>query len=234
MDIKINYIEKGEGFPFILLHGNGESSEYFTNQIDYFSIKYRVIAIDTRGHGKTPRGEKPFTLKQFAEDLKDFFDELEISKAIILGFSDGANIAMIFALKYPNYVDKLILNGGDLNTKGVKAYYQIPIHIGYIMTLIISKFNKKAVKKNEMLSLMVNQPNILPKELEKLSMPMLVIAGKKDMIKESHTILIHKSIKNSELCIMEGDHFIAKKKPEQFNNIIKNFLENVQNTTKVD
>ena len=234
MDIKMNYIEKGEGFPFVLLHGNGESSEYFKSQIEYFATKYRVIALDTRGHGKTPRGEKPFTLKQFAEDLKDFLDELEISKAIILGFSDGANIAMLFALRYANYVDKLILNGGDLDTKGVKSCYQIPIHIGYIMTLFISKFNKKAVKNNEMLSLMINQPNISPKELEKLSMPVLVIAGTKDMIKESHTILIHKSIKNSELCIIEGDHFIANKQSKQFNDNIKNFLKNVQKTTKVD
>ena len=72
MDIKLNYIEKGKGTPLVLLHGNGGSLECFRSQIDYFSKKYRVIALDTRGHGKSPRGDKPFTIKQFADDLKDF------------------------------------------------------------------------------------------------------------------------------------------------------------------
>lgn len=100
MDIKLNYIEKGEGTPLVLLHGNGGSLECFKSQIEYFSKKYRVIALDTRGHGKSPRGDKPFTIKQFADDLKDFLDDLGIKRAILLGFSDGGNIALTFALKY--------------------------------------------------------------------------------------------------------------------------------------
>ena len=88
--------------------------------MDYFSRNYRVIVVDTRGHGQSPRGTAPFTIAQFADDLKDFMDELDISKAVILGFSDGANIAMKFVLKYPERVKALILNGGNLNPKGVK------------------------------------------------------------------------------------------------------------------
>lgn len=59
-----------------------------------------------------PGGTASFVISQFADDLKDFMDELDISKAVILGFSDGANIAMIFALRYPERVTALILNGG--------------------------------------------------------------------------------------------------------------------------
>ena len=98
MDIKLYYQEKGTGEPLILLHGNGEDSSYFKNQIDYFQNTYRVIAIDTRGHGRSPRGDAPFTIEQFACDLYDFMQEHRISNAIILGFSDGANIAMRFAI----------------------------------------------------------------------------------------------------------------------------------------
>ena len=68
MDIKHYYIEKGQGEPLILLHGNGEDSTYFVNQIDEFSSYYRVLALDTRGHGQTPRGEASFTIRQFADD----------------------------------------------------------------------------------------------------------------------------------------------------------------------
>ena len=131
MDIALYYQEKGNKEPFILLHGNGENSSYFKNQIDYFSDRYRVIALDTRGHGKSPRGNEPFTIEQFSRDLYDFMEGLGISDAVILGFSDGANIAMKFAIKYPNKVRVLILNGGNLNPKGIKRTIQIPIEIGY-------------------------------------------------------------------------------------------------------
>ena len=55
MDISLYCEERGEGFPIVLLHGNGEDHTYFKNQLEFFSKKYRVIALDTRGHGKTPQ-----------------------------------------------------------------------------------------------------------------------------------------------------------------------------------
>ena len=89
MDIALNYVETGEGFPLVLLHGNGEDHTYFKRQMEPFSLKYRVIALDTRGHGKSPRGSAPFTLDQFAEDLREFLDQRGIAKCHLLGFSDG-------------------------------------------------------------------------------------------------------------------------------------------------
>lgn len=226
MDITLSYIDKGEGYPFILLHGNGESEEYFKHQIDYFSKQYRVIAIDTRGHGESKRGSKPFTLEQFAEDLKDFLDGLKITKAIILGFSDGGNIALLFTLKYPKYVEKLILNGANLHPSGVKNRVQLPIYIGYGMVSLISKVNKKVVVKKEILALMVHQPNIQKEELLEITVPTLVIAGKNDMIKQGHTEMIAEYIKNSRLCIIKGDHFIANKNSQLFNEKVSQFLLN--------
>ena len=114
MDITLNYAEAGAGFPLVLLHGNGENHTYFKRQMEPFSQQYRVIALDTRGHGKSPRGTAPFTLEQFAGDLKEFLDQRGITKCHLLGFSDGGNIALLFALRYPQYVEKLILNGANL------------------------------------------------------------------------------------------------------------------------
>ena len=131
MDIELFYRERGRGEPFILLHGNGEDSSYFEHQISYFGDRYRVIAPDTRGHGASPRGDAPFTIEQFARDLYNFMTAHSLPKAVILGFSDGANIAMRFAMKHPDMVKALILNGGNLNAKGVKRTTQIPIEIGY-------------------------------------------------------------------------------------------------------
>lgn len=225
-DIQLHYIDQGQGHPLILLHGNGESSEYFVHQIAHFCKKYRVIAIDTRGHGQSSRGNKPFTIKQFADDLLDFMDEKDIEKACFLGFSDGGNIALTFALKHPERVDKLILNGANLFPSGVKPLYQWPIEFGYSIAKLFSRKSDKARKNAELLGLMVNEPHIDPSELAKLTMPILVIAGTKDMIKKSHTILINNSLHNSTLEFIEGDHFIASKNPEAFNAAVEKFLQN--------
>lgn len=226
MDIELYYRESGTGEPLILLHGNGESSEYFINQIEHFQSRYRVIALDTRGHGYSPRGEAPFTIAQFANDLYDFMQGHGIARAVILGFSDGANIAMKFAMQHPEMVKALILNGGNLDPSGVKRTAQFPIEIGY---KIASRFAAKSpgAKKNaEMLGLMVNDPNIRPAELAKLTMPALVICGSKDLIKESHTRRIAESLPNAQLVILRGDHFIANKHPAEFNRAVDDFLKN--------
>lgn len=224
MDIKHFYIEKGQGEPLILLHGNGESCEYFKNQINVFSRFFHVYALDTRGHGKTPRGKKPFTIRQFADDLLDFMNEHQIEKAHLLGFSDGGNIAMVFAIRYPNRVGNLILNGANLNANGVKPTTQIPIEIGYRITRIFASKSEEARLNAEMLGLMVHDPNVSVKELSGIRARTLVIAGTRDMIKEKHTKLIAKSIPGAEIAFIKGNHFIANKNPEAFNQNVLKFL----------
>jgi len=224
MDITHYYIEQGSGEPLILLHGNGEDSSYFTHQIEPFSKYFRVIAIDTRGHGQTPRGEAPFTIRQFADDLLGFLDAHGIDKANLLGFSDGGNIAMVFAMAYPERLNKLILNGTNLDASGVKRSVQIPIEIGYRIAKLFANKSPEARKNAEMLGLMVNDPNVNPEELSRIQAPTLVIAGSKDMIKESHTRLIAAHIPGAKLVIFPGNHFIANKVPEAFNKAVLQFL----------
>lgn len=225
MDISLHYLEKGQGKPLILLHGNGEDNSYFVYQVAYFSRFYRVIAIDTRGHGQSPRGTAPFSIQQFAEDLRGFLDQHEIPKAHILGFSDGGNIALTFALHYPERVDRLILNGANLFPAGVKPTVQLPIVLGYHTASLFAKRSPKAKENAALLGLMVKEPNIRPEELNGLTVPTLVIAGTKDMIRESHTRLIARSLPNARLVLLPGDHFIANKETAVFNRAVRNFLD---------
>lgn len=225
MDISLHYLEKGQGKPLILLHGNGEDNSYFVYQVAYFSRFYRVMAIDTRGHGQSPRGTAPFSIQQFAEDLRGFLDQHDIPKAHILGFSDGGNIALTFALHYPERVDRLILNGANLFPAGVKPTVQLPIVLGYHTASLFAKRSPKAKENAALLGLMVKEPNIRPEELNGLTVPTLVIAGTKDMIRESHTRLIARSLPNARLVLLPGDHFIANKEPAVFNRAVRNFLD---------
>jgi len=224
MDIKLHYTERGSGEPLVLLHGNGEDSGYFASQIEFFSREYRVIAPDTRGHGQSPRGSGKFSLNRFSDDLKSFLDELQISRASILGFSDGANIAILFALKYPEYVDRLILNGANLYPLGLRLPVWLGIAAAGAAATLTPGSSPELVKKRELLRLMTREPHISPRELAAISAPTLVIAGTRDMIRGSHTRLIARSIPDSRVCILEGTHFIAKENSADFNSCVSRFL----------
>lgn len=225
MDIKLYFTEKGCGDVMVLLHGNNGSGDYFENQMQYFSKKYRVIAVDTRGHGKSPRGKTEFTLDRFADDLKDFFEEMIIDRAIIVGFSDGANIALIFAMKYPQFVSKLVLNGANLYPGGIKPKYHGEIVFKYLASCVKTMFNTRNINEKEMLGLMATQPHIKPSELSCINLPTLVIAGTDDMINDDHTVMIKNNIHNSTLRILEGTHFIAAENPTEFNRAVEEFLD---------
>ena len=224
MDIQLNYTIAGQGFPLVMLHGNGEDNTYFKRQMGPFSEQYQVIALDTRGHGSSPRGTAPFTLEQFAQDLKGFLDSREIRRCHLLGFSDGANIALLFALQYPEYVEKLVLNGADLYPAGVKLSTQVPIVLGWGLLQVIRRLDKKAQPKWELLDLMTTQPHIKPESLSALTMPTLVVAGEQDMIREKHTRRIAQSIPNSKLVILPGGHIVARRNWQAFNPVILEFL----------
>lgn len=227
--IRLNWEEKGSGEPLVLLHGNGEDTSYFVNQMDWFAARgYRVLAVDTRGHGKSLRGSAPFTFETFARDLQEFLDQQGLTKVHLLGFSDGGNIAITFALAFPQYLKSLILDGADLFPGGVKRRIQIPIILGYWGVCLAARFDSGAVPKREMMDLMVNQPNIDPAALAAIRIPTLVLAGSQDMIAENHTRLIHRSIPGSRLEILPGDHFIAAKESEAFNAVVLEFLESVR------
>lgn len=223
-DIKLNFMERGQGQPLILLHGNGEDGRYFSNQISYFSKRYKVIAVDTKGHGKSPRGTAPFTIRRFAKDLFYFMEEKGIEKADILGFSDGGNIALIFALKYPEKVGKLILNGANLYPAGMKISVVLPIWAEYGLTWMFAHFSKTIKKKKELLGLMIRDPYINPDDLKNISAKTLVLVGRKDMIRHRHSLFIAKKIPQAIFVCLEGDHFIAAKNPDVFNRVVARFL----------
>ena len=229
MDITLFYTDNGnEGgrCPMILLHGNGGNASSFFYVVDHFMKKRRVITLDTRGHGRSPKGEAPFTLKQFAEDLKCFMDEKGIDKADLIGYSDGGNIAMLFAIKYPERVNSMVLNGANMFPEGLCERDKKRIDGTF-------KKAKKALRRNpqngkaretyDLLALMVKEPHITPEQLSALDIPTLVLVGSHDAIKPDHTKLIADSIKGARLCVVEGGHNIVKSNSEGYINALEEF-----------
>ena len=226
MDIELSFVEAGCGTPLILLHGNGEDHTYFVHQIRDFANGHHIYAVDTRGHGASPRGSAPVTIVQFARDLLDFMDARGLERADILGFSDGGNIALTFALRHPERVGRLVLNGANLDPGGVRLPVQAPIVLGYWLCALSASSGARAHR--ELLGLMVREPHIPSAMLKALPMPVLVIAGTRDMIRESHSRLIAESIPKGELVLLPGDHFIANKSPAAFNRAVRAFWKRTE------
>lgn len=219
-----NHIKKGSGYPLILLHGNGEDSTYFKNQIEAFAPNFTVYALDSRAHGKTKRGDGELTLKRLSDDLLNFMNDQKIEKANILGYSDGANVATLFALEQQDRINKLILNGGNVKQNGIKTCFNITMTIEFALLKLAGKFSTSAKQKCEIISLMIGQPNLNGEDLSKITVPTLVIVGTKDVIKQSHTDFMHESIKMSELKIIDGGHAVASENPKEFNRAVLEFL----------
>lgn len=212
----------------ILLHGNGEDHTYFVKQIPAFSPHFRLVLMDTRGQGQSTGGDGELNFSVFAADLLALMDHLQIAKAHLLGFSDGGNLALTFALAHPERVQSLILNGANLNPGGVKLSTQLPIVLGYGCCRLLSPFSRKARQNGAVLGLMVNHPHIPPQALATLTMPALVIVGERDMIRDRHSQLIARSLPNAQFVrIPGGDHFCAAKCPEVFNHAVLSFLQNL-------
>ncbi|TZF99998.1 alpha/beta fold hydrolase (plasmid) [Chryseobacterium panacisoli] len=223
-DTDLYYEIYGEGEPLILLHGNSGSIKDFYQQIPVLSKQYKVIAIDTRGQGKSiDSSKKDFTYKMFADDVKALTDQLKLNKVSIAGWSDGGNTGLEFALKYPERLNKLITIGANAFPDGVDD--RLTDHFENKMLVMKELKDPKKFNEQRLLKIMLTQPRIARKDLNKIGSRVLVIAGDRDVIKPEHTELIAKEIPNAELRIYSNaTHMIPFENADQLTTDILNFL----------
>lgn len=218
----------------VFLHGNGENLHIFDAQVRYFSRYYRTIAVDTRGHGQSTRGTAPLDFHTFAADLIAVFDALQIDKAHIVGFSDGATIALHTALTAPERVSSMILLGVNYKPKGLKLIPRLQIRTAYYCLSVASLFSAKIRKRKEIWGLMVFHPNLTIEDLSQISIPTLVVTGEKDMVSQRHNDEISNAIAGSKRLIIPGEnHFWPVKKPDELNRCIEEFFRDSSSKFKV-
>ena len=188
-DAKIYYETYGEGVPFVVLHGGGLGSTYEMGAfIDKLKENFKVIAISTRGHGKSEIGHTPFSLKQRADDIKAVLSDAGIKDAaMIIGFSDGGYSGYAMAAYYPNSVKKLITIGaGEVLQSNRRFVFSLDEWKSYDSAFIEQqqKLMPEPERWNEMLAMYENMWNgaVISKELfSKISTPVLVIGGERDI-----------------------------------------------------
>ncbi|MFD0792895.1 alpha/beta fold hydrolase [Mucilaginibacter litoreus] len=227
--IKLYVEEYGSGPPLLMIHGNGGDMSAFTENVPYFSKKYRVILVDSRAHGKSADKGDKLTFEQMASDFAALLDAMHISKAYVLGWSDGGINAIMMALHHPDKVISFASTGANITPDAAafadgawsasEKYY-------------LANKNKRWRTERERNAWKVfmldwNQPNLKWTDLHKIKCPALIIAGDHDVIADKHTRLLQQNIPNSQLWIVKNSgHGTLIEHAHEFNKRVDTFFQN--------
>jgi len=189
------YEDAGSGDAVILVHGNGEDHTVFDVLTASLVREHRVIAPDSRDHGRSEKLKEGQELHytDMAEDIARLIMHLGLDKPALYGFSDGGIIGLIIAAKYPGLLGKLMISGANTSPGGVKVWFRILSSVIYLF------------KPSPKLRLMIKEPQITKEQLESIVIPVLVMAGSKDLIPERETRWIASSLRHATLKILPGE-----------------------------
>jgi pimeloyl-ACP methyl ester carboxylesterase len=236
---RIYYETSGGGESLLLLHGGFGTVEDFALQSPELAKHFKVIAFERPGHGHTADTAEPFSFATMSACTVDFIEALKLGATNLVGWSDGAIIALLVAISRPDLVNRLVSVSGLFN-----ANSQSPEDLNWIRSLAPESFRKSMaalIKRYDEISpdgpahfpvvfektkrLWLNEPNIAKEELAKISAPTMIMAGDRDAIPMEHTLELFRSIKGSQLCIIPGTtHFLLSQKPDMVNRAILGFL----------
>ena len=232
--IKVYYTRAGHGSPVVLLHGGLSNSDYWGNQVKALSAKHTVISIDSRGHGRSSRDEKPYGYDLMADDVVAVLDHLKIPRADIVGWSDGAIIGIDLALRHPDRIGKVFAFAANTQTAGVKD----GVEKNPTFAAFIERAGKEYAKLSptpkeydafvEQISHMwASQPNWTDAQLQSIKTPILNADGDHDeAIKREHTEYMAATIPGAGLLILPNtSHFAFLQDPALFNAALLGFLD---------
>lgn len=221
----------GEGEPLILLHGGMGNSRHWGSQIRAFAAKYKVIAIDSRGHGRSSRGKQPYSYHLMAADVLAVMDKLSIEKASIVGWSDGGVIGLDIAIKNPKRLDKLFVFGTNYNRTGTKR--ATGTNFGNYKKLAALDYKNQSQTPGQfgafvtaLSKMWSSEPTFTDKQLKSIKAPVAVAVGEHDeIIKVDHVRKMDRLIPNSKLIIMKDvSHFGLWQDAKGFNRHVLEFL----------
>ena len=230
---RIWYATYGSGSPVILLHGGlGHSGNWGYQIPALVRSGYRAVLIDSRGHGRSTRDQRPFTYELMASDVLAVMDALHLEKAGLVGWSDGACTALILASNAPARVAGVFFFACNMDPSGTKEIEFTPI-----LKRCISRHMKDYAQLSatpdqfdefsDAVGLMQRtQPNYSAADLAQISVPVAIVHSEHDeFIKREHAQYLVRSIPNAEFIYLPGvSHFAPLQRPEQFNTAMLAFL----------
>jgi pimeloyl-ACP methyl ester carboxylesterase len=236
-DVKLHYKSWGKGQPILLLHGAMEYWHEFRQQIPALAKDYRVIAIDTRGHGGSTFTDRELSYDLLATDMLDLMVQLKIDSADVIGYGDGGIIGMKMAIKEPSRVKRLVAIGSNLTPDSNAVYPEVMEKVRtwdidkmafYLQVKFKESPNTQMLKPlaKRMQKLLTTQPQLTRADLKGIHCPTLIMAGDKDIIKLAHTQYMYESLPTGYMSIIPGTtHYCIKEKPQIVNATIRDFLK---------
>lgn len=215
--IKMYYEIHGEGKALVLIHGGGSTIESnWSVVLPLFAKHYKVIAVELQNHGHSSQRQEPETFEQDADDVAALLKHLNIQKAYILGFSNGASTTMQIAIRHPELAEKIVVIAGAYQREGlVPGFFEFmetasldnmpqPIQDAFL------KINPDKAALQHMhdrdRDRMRSFKDWPDSDLQNIKAPALIINGDKDVILTAHALKMSKLIPNAELIIMPGLH----------------------------
>lgn len=222
----IHVVVTGSGRPLLLIHGNSGSHRFFDRNLPALARTHRVLAMDCRGQGRSARGDGPLTISRMADDAADVVRALVGGACDVVGFSDGANVAMLLAVRHPELVGGLVLNSGNIAVKGMTWSLRWKLRLVDRYLAFRTRWLPRVLAHQELIRLLLDQPGITPTDLERIASPTLVLAGSRDIIRLRHTQLIAALIPGARLHIVPGArHTAMRDLPDVVTPIVEAFLD---------
>jgi len=223
--VKFYYEVYGAGEPLLLVHGNGSSIGELKAQIDHFRKRYRVIAMDSRDHGKSGDSPDKITYEKMADDLAALLDRLKTGPVYVLGWSDGGIEGLLLGIRHPAKVKKIATMAANLTPDGLH-----PETLNLIKSMLDSmpaakKATPQGKREIKVTEMMLRDPQIELRALEAITAPTLVLASDHDAIRDEHTLDIYHHLPNSQLVIFpNATHMIPYDDPVLFNTTVERFF----------
>ncbi len=218
----------GNGKPLLMIHGNGGAIKSMATIIPYFSERYKVIAVDSRAHGKSIDPGDSLSFEMMADDNAALLEQMHIDAAYIIGWSDGGIVALELAMKHPNKVIKLASTGANLWPDSTALLPSLWKEEMSHYDLYKSKIFTTAKEKNDWKIFMLDwvQPNIPLSALQSILCPSLIISGDHDLINLEHTIKIYQGIPKAYLWILPNSgHATLIEHADEFSKKVDDFFQ---------
>ena len=227
--------EWGEGDPVLLLHGGLGSIEGYALQIPALAESYHVIAIDSRGHGRSSMNDDGISYELLTSDVIAFMDAKGIDSAAVVGWSDGGIIAIAMALEYPSRLSKAMLMGSNYNISGVDPTAGTNEVVGAFVGAAAEAYGKISPTPENfgpfsaaVFNMWGTEPTYTDEDLQRIDTPMTVLHFLEDeAILDEHADRMAEMIPGANYIVMdELSHFGLWQDPDRVNAAILEFLAN--------
>jgi pimeloyl-ACP methyl ester carboxylesterase len=220
--------------PVLLLHGGLANAAYWGNQIPPLAETYRVVVMDSRGHGRSSRDAQPYSYGLMARDVVGLLDHLSLPRAAVVGWSDGAIIGLDLAINHRSRVTRVFSFAANTDPSGVvENVDKQPVFAAFIARAEEEYRQNSPTPEGwtaflaTISRMWATEPHYSAAQLRSIATPVLVADGDHDeAIKRPHTERIAALIPGAGLLIQPNvSHFSMLQDPAQFTADVRRFLE---------